>query len=84
MFHLTGRRDLFHLTGRRGLFHLTGRRGLFHLTRRWSKPVKMRRLPHLYKEVVMGAVSQIARDNKRMEVGEHGDHLPVFMVRGGW
>ena len=84
MFHLTGRCGFFHLTERRRLFHLTGRVGLLHLTGRCSKAVKMRHLPHLYKEVVMGAVTQIARDSKRMEVGERGDHLPVFMVRGRW
>ena len=47
------------------------------------KAVEMRALSHLYKAVVVGTVSQIARDSKRMKVGELGYHLPVLVVRGG-
>ena len=43
----------------------------------------MRPLSHLYKEVVVGAVSQIARDSKHMEVGEHGYYLSMLVVSGG-
>ena len=47
------------------------------------KAVEMRALSHLYKAVVVGTISQIARDSKCMKVGELGYHLPVLVVRGG-